>query len=602
MRGLSQNNSQGSGWLRWLLLAVAAVLVSLNPPGRGTNLVGLIAFVPFLVVLEWRFGVRGSAALGGADSGWRRFRFAFFSCYLLGIICVSFGMTWQATSVQLFGGQSQLVATLITGPLYGLEMGLLFFLIFALPLLVLRRTNGWDLGPRLLWALLVDAWYPRLVGWSFGGETFYKVPLIEQAADVVGAWGLGFFSIGANLLLAFLVSRWLFRANGGGSVSFIVGGGMLGGGTLGGSLARSSLPRVFIAKAYIYGLLFAAALLYGAYFEFVLSRKPAPAGETTHLRLVSVQPNFSYERFAKAAKAFPGEPLNMETLLSLSRRGLAALPPQPAGEGEAAEPNLVVWPESAFPWPLLNSDANRAKLGTFAREHNTALMLGVYERQPEDGKRKPKALSLLFNAKGELTGRYEKITLMPFGEYIPIVGNLPGIGDWVRDSFPMISEFEAGEQPTVFELGSGVGTPGDGVRVGGAICFDAVNPSVYRGMAGGGAQLIVNLTNMSWFGYSDGQEQLESELRWRSIENRVPVLLSTLTGVTKLMKANGKQQGQSIENFSQGVLAERLELRTYGSFYAAYEQWLKAAAFVIFILLVGVGTVYGRLFATTIDR
>lgn len=588
----------------WLLLVVAAVLAGLHPPGRGTNLVGLFAYVPLLVALEWRLGAHGRAAFGAADSWLRRLIFALFCCYLIGVVFASFGMTWQATSVYLFGNQSKVVASLITGTLYGLEAGLLFFLIFALPLLVLQRFNGWDLGLRLFWALLVDAWYPRLVSWTFGGGTFYKVPLIEQAADVVGEWGLGFFSIGANLLLAFLVTRWLFGVPGFRSTSHSVGGGMPVGGVLAGNLARLALPRVFIAKAYLYILLFTAALVYGAYFKFVLSKQPPPTGDPAHLRLVAVQPNFSYFRFAQAAEDFPGEPFKLHTLLSLSRRGLAALPPQTADDAANIEPNLVVWPESAFPWPLLNSERTLAQLASFARKNNTAIMLGIYENQLEDGKQVPKALSLLINANGELTGRYEKITLMPFGEYIPILSNFPRLSNWVREKFPMISEFKPGNQPTVFNLGDyGGGSSSDGgVRVAGAICFDAVNPAVYRGMAAGGAQLIANLSNLAWFGYSDGSEQLESALRWRAIENRVPVLLSTLTGVTKIMNATGEQQGKSIKHFRQGVLAERVELRTYWSFYTAYEPWIKGATFFIFIVLVWIGAVYGRLFAATIEH
>ena len=569
--------------LCWLLVAMTVIGGIFHPPGRDVGWVGLFVFVPFLVALQWRL-LHQRRGEGGAEapSLLRRLGFALSSCYLIAVISVIFGMDWLATSVHLFGHQPQLLAMLIAGLAYGLEIGLILFLGYALPLFFIRRTNGWELGVRLLWMLLVDAWYPRLIGWSFGGITFFEVPWIEQGADLVGAWGLGFFAVGANLLLA----RWLAVRL---PVWLRIDASDRG--------TTPALPPSFQWQATLYGCLFVAVLLYGAHFEYIRSQEPKTSGATSHLRLVSVQPNFSIFPHAIDKNAFPGEPFNLNKLFALSRQGLAALPP--SGDGDEDEtPALVVWPESAFPWPLLNSAENRARLSAFARQERTALLLAVSEQQIQDDRPQPKALSLLFDATGTLVGRYEKITLMPFGEYIPLIGNLYWLGDWVRATFPMISEFVPGHRHEVFSLGA------NRAKIAGAICFDAASPSVFRGMAGAGAQLIANLANLAWFGDSEATTQMEMLMRWRAIENRVPVLLSALAGETQLIDATGEHQGARIPLFQQGVLAEHVTLQTYDSFYRRYQPQIHALVVLLFLLTVTLGARYGRLFvfADTIGR
>jgi len=70
-----------------------------------------------------------------------------------------------------------------------------------------RRWGWWDIPVRLMFIVLLDPFYPRLLQWSFGGFTFSAIPWIAQVADIVGEWGLSFYAMGMNLLLL-LFWRW----------------------------------------------------------------------------------------------------------------------------------------------------------------------------------------------------------------------------------------------------------------------------------------------------------------------------------------------------------------------------------------------------------
>lgn len=518
------------------------------------NWVGFFAYVPLLIALEHLIASNLSLA--------RKTALAFTFTSLLGFCAVFWGVTWPAASLHLFGHVPYWPARLLAAFAYGFEISLIFFIGFVLPLFFIKRTGGWDLGVRLFWVLLVDLYYPRVVGWSFGEVTLFQIPWLEQGADLVGAWGLGFFPLAANLLIA----AW-FRLQGVNWLARLTNR----------PFTPVKMPPAFRASLAIYTGLLAVFLIYGAIRSAGVDKT---AGR--FLQLVSVQPNFSFGHLSNHPDLQQGEDFDLDRLINQSQKGFTQLPGQNL-------PKLVVWPESAFSGSFFQSKTARKKIGDLAKKQNTHVLLNVSEFRNFTDQSEPQALSLWIDTRGGLAGVYEKITLMPFGEYIPLAHTFPAFGRFIRGAFPMIAEFQPGRDYKLFELGNGH-------QVAATICFDAANPEVFRQMAAKGADLIINQANLVWFGRSNAITHMLMLLRWRALENKVPVLLSALTGDTQLITATGKIKGVVLPTQTSDVWADNLHLSEHYSFYRQNASLVQTAAFFIFLLFLLLGYRYGRIF------
>lgn len=539
-----------------LLLLLSALLVFLHPPGLGTQLVGFFAYIPFLVALQY--------ALVHQTHRLRRKIIIALAYSMVLAVPFAWSLDWSIHSLHAFGHLPLLLAWLVVGFGYGLEFCLFFFIGFALPLLVLRRTNGWDLGARLFWMLIVDLLYPRLFQWSFGGITLFRVPFLEQGADLIGAWGLGILVLGSNLLLAAFACRWLCKTH--------------------------VNKRVLQVQCAVYLLLLVSMTGYGVLREKSLHKAVAQRSSKVvpALNLVSVQPNFSLQHLASNPDlAFSDRVFNMQTLISDSIKGLNAVP------ATSPHPRLVVWPETAFPWSFFQSPQAQAFIRRFAKEYETAVLLATTDRDVsgDNGANSHiKGLSVLIDAEGNIAGIYKKIALMPFGEYIPGARLMPWFGQAVQAAFPMISRFEAGTEYSVFRLQNGHAFSA-------TLCFDAALPKVFRNMARKEAGLIINLVNLAWFGESKASTHMEMVMRWRAIENRIPVMMSSLNGETQLITAQGRNQGERLPLFTAGVWNGVVRLDKHQAFYREYSHLVQWAAACAWILCVFLGHFYGRIFA-----
>jgi apolipoprotein N-acyltransferase len=125
-------------------------------------------------------------------------------------------------------------------------------------------------------------------------------------------------------------------------------------------------------------------------------------------------------------------------------------------------------------------------------------------------------------------GRYDKIHLVPFGEYMPLRGMLFFLDKLVYG----IGDFRRGEDYTVMAIPQG--------RFGVLICFEVIFPDLVRHFVDRGAQFLVNLTNDAWFGNSPASYQHLSMVVFRAIENRVPVVRAANTGISAVIDPTGR--------------------------------------------------------------
>jgi apolipoprotein N-acyltransferase len=183
---------------------------------------------------------------------------------------------------------------------------------------------------------------------------------------------------------------------------------------------------------------------------------------------------------------------------------------------------LIVWPEVPFGF-YPEQPRFRNYLSEIARQAGTPLLMGGVAFS---GERDPLNSAFLFDASGQPRQRYDKIRLVPFGEYIP-----PAFG-WVN----RITR-EAGD----FKPGLGVVTMNvDGHSLGAFICYESAFPSLVRQFTARGAKFLVNLSNDGYFGDSAAREQHLELVRMRAAENRRWILRSTNDGITAMIDPAGR--------------------------------------------------------------
>ena len=535
---------------------VSGILLGLNAPGFGTHWIGLVSFFPLLFTLE-QLHKKTYISL------WKRCILFSSTCWLTGGIASLIGGHWITNSIHVFGHIPLIFSLLITGAGYGLEVGIQLFVYFAIPLLCIRKLGNWELLLRLSYVIAIDPWYPRLIHWNYGGLTFSQFPFLEQVADIIGSSGLLFYSLGLSyLLMAFLRLKLDVK-----------------------NLNNNEVGYKFLKQAIVaYSLLWAVGLIYGAWRIHDLNENDNIKPSESFLNVITIQPNFSLQDLASNPElAHSNRNGNLEILLEDSKKYLSKLSKQ------NENPKLLVWPESVFPLPFFKVKEARQKVIRFAKENNTSILFTTVDWENTMTERKFHGVSVLVGSNGEILGRYNKIFLIPFGETIPFSKIFPQIAAWLRTNIANMSEFEPGQDYKVFPLS-------EKVRLSAPICFDVFSQKVVRGMSLNGANLIVNLSNLAWFGPTTASDNMVSVLRWKAIENRVPVIFASNNGESVFIGADGKNLTRQLGLFEEGALIAKLQLQARFSFFRQYEELVRLGFIFIFIALIFIAHVRGKIF------
>jgi len=201
----------------------------------------------------------------------------------------------------------------------------------------------------------------------------------------------------------------------------------------------------------------------------------------------------------------------------------------------AAQPDiaLIVWPEAATPFFFANDPYFRARQLGLAREAGRPLLFGSPTHARENGQDVMYNSAFLVGPDATILGRYDKIHLVPFGEYIPLRQMLFFLDKLVVG----IGDFRSGTQYTVMTLPEG--------RFSVLICYEVIFPELVREFVRAGAQFLVNITNDAWFGRSPASYQHLSMVVFRAIEQRVPIVRAANTGISASIAPSGRLVQQS---------------------------------------------------------
>ena len=233
----------------------------------------------------------------------------------------------------------------------------------------------------------------------------------------------------------------------------------------------------------------------------------------------------------------------------LSEIALGANPP----------PDLLVWPESSMPGPVLADEESHKFVTDLATSSETDLLLGTIDVDQRDVYN----AALLVSDGGDRMQIYRKVHLVPFGEYIPGRNTVPLLARIVGDQVP--ADFDKGKEYTVFTL-----TDND-VDVAPLICFEDTIGELTRQFVlpnetTPGANLLVDVTNDGWFKRSAGSHQHLTNAIFRCVETRRPMVRASNTGVTCFINQFGRVT-QALRDdtgsaFTEGVLAGEIKVPT----------------------------------------
>lgn len=346
-----------------------------------------------------------------------------------------------------------------------------------------------------LWCL-AEIYWPYIFQWHMGYTLLWaKFPLFHWA-DVIGFQGLAFILLLFNGFMVY----WM----------------------------RNTITALRFIKGFALSLIIFALMNAGGWYHgnsWTQNYKP-----THTVNFLPVQANIGNQEKIMAERGLGAQDFIVDRFIELSEQAVAQHP----------EAQILVWPESAIPDYLDQEYSNRKrpqKIKKFLAQVQKGLITGAYSKEfqfhaaPNGNKVQDRSYNALFafNAEANLTSPpYRKHQLLAFGEYTPFA-------KW----FPYLNEISpAGEG---FDIG-----PGPGIldyhlfKFAPQLCYEALYPEDNRHSVLLGAQILINLTNDSWFGSSFEPYQHLSMTFARAIENRRPLLRVTNTGITSAIDATGK--------------------------------------------------------------
>jgi apolipoprotein N-acyltransferase len=461
---------------RFGLSGLAALLLFLSAPSYDVWPLMWIALVPQLHV-----------ALA-ARTPKRAFLYGWFT----GTIANTVAFSWMDHLLERFGHMSPLEAVpimMLLTAYQGLEFALLSWGLHRARARVGGRVPIAVLAPLVM--VTIELAMPQIFPFYLAISQAWVPPLI-QVADLTGPMGITALMVAWN---GALVDGWTrLRAGQGTRVA----------------LRPLGVVAVFVAATLVYGAI--------RLHQVDVARAAAPKVKTG-----VVQANVGIlEKW---------DPLEFAKLLETHQRVSADL--------SRAGAELIVWPESSYSYALPRTFAHEFPAGDPRRVRvgfDTPVLFGALTRAEgpptTSAERYPFNTALMMDAAGEITGKYDKVFLMVFGEYIPFYDSIP----WFTKLIPEASNFSRGSEPASFPLRVG----GRDYKLGPLICYEDILPSFTRRVAKLAPNALVNITNDAWFGRTSEPHQHLALAVFRAVENRLEMVRAVNTGVSAHVDAAGR--------------------------------------------------------------
>ena len=516
------------GWRRFLLAFLAGAVTVLALPPFNALPVGWLT----IPVLIWM--IDGSAGAGKTGM-FRRMRPAFAIGWWFGFGYFIAGLWWLGAS---FLVEADLFGWLMPFAVLALPAGLALLWGVGVAVARLFWTDGWVRVLVLAVVMTLVEWIRghALTGfpWNSFGYTLMPDPVLMQSASVIGLWGL--------TLLAFL----LF-----GAPVLLVGGD-------GGRGRRAAFILIVVATA--------AHVGYG-----FVRLGGAEDAVVDGVRLRIVQASIPQRVKVELAAAEANFQRHVDLSLSSPRPG------QPDG------PTLVIWPETAVPYLLTEQPAPLADIADMLPADVT-LLTGAPRRQSGADPGGPTVANsvLVVSDEGVITDSYDKVHLVPFGEYLPFAEFLEGLG--LRQLITLPGGFAAGLERRTLVAGSAP-------PFAPLICYESIFPGQVT-EPGVRPSWLLNLTNDGWYGDTPGPRQHLQQGVLRAVEEGLPLIRAANTGISAIVDPYGRILARLDVN-ETGVIDGELPEALPATIYSRFGDLVPAGI----LGLLAIVALFGRLFA-----
>ncbi len=508
----------------WRAVALAAasgwLLVNIFPTA-GHAWMAWVALVPFF------FALAGRTPVGALWLGW-----------LTGV-CYFFGTISWVTNTMVTYGHLSFWASALLLVLLAIYLGS-YVALFGFVLKLVCGENPcliWGVSPFLWTALellrtrMIDLGFP----WASLGHSQYLALPIAQVASLTGTYGISFLIVLVNATVFCVLQRWLLHRR----AAFGVEEGR-------------PLPAqiVFVPLA-----LLSAVLAYG-YWQ--IASYDSSYANASRLRVALLQGNVALD--VKWNEAYRERVFKLYD--ELTRR---------VSEGR---PAIVVWPETAAPWYFQLDDNYRERMLDLARDQKVYLLFGSLGYHERGSGLEYNNSAFFISPHDEVLGRYDKVHLVPFGEYIPFRKMFFFVDQVVEGT----GDMSPGRELPV------MGMPGG--RFGVLICFEIIFPGLARSYVNRGAQFLATITNDSWFGRSAAPYQHFAIAVFRAIENRVPVVRAANTGISGIIDPVGRIETSSRIFEMSSILGDIVPKTGPNTWYTAYGDAFAYGCSVVVAVLV----------------
>jgi apolipoprotein N-acyltransferase len=444
--------------------------------------------------------------------------------FIAGLVC-HIGLIYWITYVIVNYGYLPIYLGIILMLLLACYLSL-YTALFAVGIIFFRQKIALSFAAPVLWICLEYCKSYLLTGfpWENLGYSQYLNKYLVQFADVSGVFGLSFLIV--------LVNVTLFEV-----------------------LAKKSKKKLISAAVVI--LIIAGVLIYGVSRSRQID---AVLENAAGIEVSIIQGNI--DQAIKWNDGFQKETINIYEQLSVQN--------MPAKEG------LVVWPETAVPFNYQDANQLQKQVRDISLKTKSWFIFGStsYENSKNDTNYYNSAY--LLSPAGEIKGKYNKVHLVPYGEYVPL-----------RNVFPFINKLTGGMGD--FSAGTGYyPLTMDNKKIGILICYEGILPFAARTYKKKGAELLVNITNDAWFGATSAPFQHFSMAVFRAVETRLYLVRAANTGISAIINPKGEIVARTYI-FEKAAITENVKYSNIQTIYAKYGDALVIVCFglvLFFFMLV----------------
>jgi len=511
-----------------IIAVVSAILLILSFPPFELSFLAWVALAPLLKVIAEGVTVRRALWLG----------------WLTGIEFTFFAENWIAHSMTHFGQMLTVIAYAVA-MLFAAILAI-FPAIFAAAMAKLTRKFGWSAMALAPAVWVATEWFrPIVTGvtWNALGVSQVRHFRIASLAQLGGVYLVSAEIVAVNALIVLLLK---FRER---------------------SVARAA----------------AVLFLFAAIFFLLPPQLRRQAPEGAKVTVVGVQPNLPPDSSVTER--------DLDNVIRLTKEAINRAPDR--------APNIIIWAESPLALFYENDLVVRQRLDALARETGSYLIVSTATRDDERyynsvhtiSPRHDSQSNSQFGAQPKPLRRYDKIRLVPFGEYVPwrpVLGRfVPAIiGDFTPGNEAVVNLLRLETERSAITMGvegapsAAIERTTNYVRVGSFICYEAAYPNLVRRFVQNGATLLVNVSNDAWFGNTAGARQHLMHAMMRAIENDRDLLRVTNAGISALITADGVVV-DPLPMFTSTAQVWQARTRSDRTFYTQRGDWFAVGCAIL---------------------